>query len=832
MKLFRQVLGEGSLAAKIVVIAEAPANQEVIQGRPLVGYSGHKQNEIWDSVGIRRVELRIENVSERQAPGNKIARMPKDELAWWIADLHLRLAKLKDPYVIVPTGNTALFALTGQGRNPIGKYATPQQRATNLKQGAGITNWRGSILTYMDLKKRTIKVVPTFHAAYALYDPSKEIVMRLDWKRIAEEAKTKELDLPVRHHMIDPTTKQFDRFAATLMMRARGGPVLLSIDIETPGGSIYCVAFSFHPSESITINADTEEHRRWINELCSFDCDKVLQNGVFDAYYLAQEGFTLTRYVHDTLDAHHCLSPRLPHSLAFMASVDTRQPRWKAHDEKEDKGKDGQVRPTYANPEGLKTLCGLDACVTLELMEIYQQRLRERGLGEFYRRHYQDLIAPRLAMMLQGIPVNVPAMKAKRAKLIDDLERIREKLERIAGTSLWGKKGGFSNPKLSKLLYVDLKLPRQYNRKTRARTADGGLPTTANEVALCRLRIKAEERGDVKARRVIRLLLRFRMLFKRRDILSVKKVDSDGVMRCTYKNATLVGRFSSSKNPRRHGMNLQNVDKKLRPIFIPTHADKGWVFLEVDLSQADDRFVGMLTRDPASIKGANRPATTDKYTMRAAEWLGIAQEEVTKDLRDAFKIAAHAGNYDEGAQTLSDSMLKEANVVKSLAECQAALNQVKTLPILNWHGETRRRLVREGFLINSWGRLLDFRHMKLDINTYHDAYAFVPSSETADLLNQWGLKPAFTFVKEHPWVVLNAQVHDSLLFSVRPLAIYIAELVQMLAKTLERPRLFYGKSLIVPCSFKIGQNWGKMIEWKHCPSVEEIAEALAALPYW
>jgi len=109
----------------------------------------------------------------------------------------------------------------------------------------------------------------------------------------------------------------------------------------------------------------------------------------------------------------------------------------------------------------------------------------------------------------------------------------------------------FSNLKLQKFLYDNLKLPKQKKRNDK-----GKMVVTTNEVALRTLTMKKP--------RVIKdyglKIILFREKKKEQEKLS-GAWDSDGRIRCQYKLNTKAGRLSSSKNPMGKGYNLQNVKR-------------------------------------------------------------------------------------------------------------------------------------------------------------------------------------------------------------------------------------------------------------------------------
>src|SRR5574341_66300 len=223
----RRVGDDGPRTARVVLIGEAPGEQEVKSGRPFVGAAGHRLREWMGDIGLRREEVYITNTFPYRPPGNKLEAVPREERAVEVAALHDRIAALEDPRLLVPMGNAALEAITGKG---------------------SITKYRGSILAYTDRRGRQIKVVPTIHPAATFRQPGLERACRHDWARVAAEAAYPEMWLPVRDHQIAPTLQDVRHFLAQREAAYLDGHrEILAVDIENPKNEMVCIGFSVDP---------------------------------------------------------------------------------------------------------------------------------------------------------------------------------------------------------------------------------------------------------------------------------------------------------------------------------------------------------------------------------------------------------------------------------------------------------------------------------------------------------------------------------------------------------------------------------------------------------
>jgi DNA polymerase len=152
------VHSEGNRQARLMFIGEAPGADEDMQARPFVGRAGQLLNKIIEAIGLKREDVMIGNVNRCRPPQN---RTPTLAEAATCKPFLLREIDIIRPEVIVVLGNTAMKNL--------------------LDTKEGITKLRGKFQDY-----RGIKVMPTFHPAYLLRDPSKKREAWEDMKTVRD----------------------------------------------------------------------------------------------------------------------------------------------------------------------------------------------------------------------------------------------------------------------------------------------------------------------------------------------------------------------------------------------------------------------------------------------------------------------------------------------------------------------------------------------------------------------------------------------------------------------------------------------------------------------
>jgi len=150
------VFGVGHPRARLMFVGEAPGEDEDRQGEPFVGRAGQLLTKIIEAINLRRDQVYIANVIKCRPPGN---RNPEpDEVAMCEPFLFRQIEAIR-PRVIVALGKFAAQCL--------------------LRSTEPITRLRGREFDY-----RGATLIPTFHPAYLLRNPSAKREVWEDMKKV------------------------------------------------------------------------------------------------------------------------------------------------------------------------------------------------------------------------------------------------------------------------------------------------------------------------------------------------------------------------------------------------------------------------------------------------------------------------------------------------------------------------------------------------------------------------------------------------------------------------------------------------------------------------
>ncbi len=151
------VPGEGPADAELMFIGEGPGFHENEQGRPFVGAAGNFLEELLASIGLSREEVFITNIIKCRPPGNRDPQAAEIEAC----SRHLeKQTRSLNPKVIVTLGRFSMARFF-----PNTRISTIHGKAQRI----------GNRI-----------VVPMYHPAAALHQPSLRKTIQADFARLPE----------------------------------------------------------------------------------------------------------------------------------------------------------------------------------------------------------------------------------------------------------------------------------------------------------------------------------------------------------------------------------------------------------------------------------------------------------------------------------------------------------------------------------------------------------------------------------------------------------------------------------------------------------------------
>lgn len=167
------VFGEGHPDAKLLFVGEAPGREEDLQGRPFVGAAGQLLTKMIEAIGLSREQVYICNILKDRPPHN---RTPLPDEVEACAPFLIRQLAIIQPKVICTLGAIAAKALLGAEVS----ISQIRGRVHRYRVGEEVLDGR----TPTDVEVREIPVIPTFHPAYLLRNPSAKRLVWQDLKRV------------------------------------------------------------------------------------------------------------------------------------------------------------------------------------------------------------------------------------------------------------------------------------------------------------------------------------------------------------------------------------------------------------------------------------------------------------------------------------------------------------------------------------------------------------------------------------------------------------------------------------------------------------------------
>lgn len=518
----------GPKGAKIVVIGEAPGEQENEAGVPFHNDrgAGRMLDICLRYAGLTRDDCYITNVIKYQPPGNDIKTAAALRYIEQSTPHLIREIQALNPTVVVPLGNVALRALG---------IDHPITRA----RGAIIPSSYG-------------KIIPTFHPAYYMRQMQTLEVGKRDWAKIARHSKHYSYITYSENFNINPSVLDIEMLARSITTLSKTQKVWIGVDIETPyivyspldlPMKTLAIATSETTATVIPFITQSGEHYFSDVELCRVfhalgeifenpNVVKMLHNSLFDVSVISNHGIPFRGPIFDTMIAHWLIYEPASHSLESLVSWYSDYQPWKLEAGRSDK----EFREYNAR----------DTTVLHMVRKAVKEDL-QANKQDIPFQIYSNNVLPTVSMMIRGLPMSETHYQQVKARLEADIEMLKNDLVLISGDENFNPA---SSDHVRELLFTQKKM------RSAVKTKRGKLSTS--EDVLKRLKLRYINKPEEE---LIDLLLNYRDLSQKYKMF-IKNLwfGADGRVHAQFKmTSTKTGRFIS-ENP-----NVMNLPKRADP---------------------------------------------------------------------------------------------------------------------------------------------------------------------------------------------------------------------------------------------------------------------------
>jgi DNA polymerase-1 len=532
----------------------------------------------------------------------------------------------------------------------------------------------------------------------------------------------------------------------------------ICFDTETTGTDannveIVGLSFSFKPSTGYYIPCFTDQAKtkKLLEQFKPLFENKSItwvgQNIKFDLLILKWYGIEVLGNLFDTMLAHYVIDPEGRRSMDLLSaqylgyepvSIETLIGK---------KGKNqGNMRDVEI--EKIKEYAAEDADITFQLKQVFVPLLKEKGVQRVFEEVENPLVRVLTDMEFEGIKVDQAFLNSYSKELEIEAKRCEESVYEQAGVRF-----NLASPKqLGEVLFDKLQLdPKAKKTKT-------GQYATGEDVLL-KLANKHKIVDDI---------LGFRELTKLKstyvDALPEMINPRTGRVHTSYAQAIAVTGRLSSNNP-----NLQNIPirtergREIRKAFIPRSA--GRILMSADYSQIELRIVAAISGDPNMCEAFK--LRKDIHTATAAKVYGIAEADVTKEMRYKAKSVNFGIIYGQSAFGLADNLGISRTEAKEIID-----NYKKEFPLIQQYMDNEINFAKEHAYVETlMGRkrwLKDINSSNFTVRGFAERNAInSPIQGTAADMIKMAMIKIHQEMKKGGWESkMILQVHDELVFDV------------------------------------------------------------------
>lgn len=522
-------------------------------------------------------------------------------------------------------------------------------------------------------------------------------------------------------------------------------------NLDANDAELVGMSFSFKTGEAYYVPCppDQEQTKKLLKKFAPlFENKNIIwlgQNLKYDMLVLKWYGYELKGNIFDTMLAHYVIEPDGKRSMDVLSA---QYLGYEPIHIDELIGKKGKTQGNMRDVELSKITeyAAEDADVTLQLKQVFAPMLKSKDVEKVFNEVENPLVKVLTDMEFAGVRIDVDFLKDYSTQLDKEAKQAEENVFQQAGVRF-----NLGSPKqLGEVLFEKLQLdPKAKKTKT-------GQYATGEDVLL-------KLAGENK---IVDDILAYRELTKLRstyvDALPEMINRKTGRVHTSYAQAVAVTGRLSSNNP-----NLQNIPvrtdrgKEIRKAFIPT--DDQHILLSADYSQIELRIVAAISGDPAMCEAFK--LGKDIHTATAAKVYGVAESEVTKEMRYKAKSVNFGIIYGQGAFGLADNLGISRTEAKEIID-----NYKKQFSNIQKYMDDTINFAREnGYVQTLMGRkrwLRDINSSNFTVRGFAERNAInSPIQGTAaDMIKLAMIKLHHEFKKHQFKSTMIMQVHDELVF--------------------------------------------------------------------
>lgn len=436
----------------------------------------------------------------------------------------------------------------------------------------------------------------------------------------------------------------------------------ISFDTETTGidpnnAELVGMSFAVKPWQAWYVSLPPDRHKttQILEKFRALFSDKsktwIGQNIKFDLLMLKWYGTDLEGKLFDTMLAHYLIESDSRRNMDLLSAQYLGYVPVPITDLIGKKGKN-QGNMSEVPLEQAKEYAAEDADITLQLKNIFEDLLREKDVEKVFWEVESPLVKVLRDMEFEGVHVDADFLKDYSRELEKEALACERNVYQLAGVRF-----NLGSPKqLGEVLFEKMKIGGDV-KKTK-----GGQYATGEDVL----------RKLAKDNPIIEDILNYRELTKLKstyvDALPQLVNKKTSRVHTNYGQAIAVTGRLSSNNP-----NLQNIPvrtergREIRKAFIPRNRD--YAIISADYSQIELRIVAAISGDPAMIEAFKEGKDIHKAT--AAKVFGVAEEDVTKEMRRHAKSVNFGIIYGQSAFGLAE------NIGVSRSEAKAIIDAYK-----------------------------------------------------------------------------------------------------------------------------------------------------------